>query len=317
MRTVLSLVLAVLTGLLAALALAGARLDALVHTPGPLQQIAGPMSEDPELRAALPGQVTAVVEEYLPEEVPSFLQDGLMDLVQGAADGLVTDERFPGAWSQTLEQTRVDWVSRLEAIGADAGDSTDSTVHLQLAPLAGLGADRLSESVALLPGGEMAGPAVRQGAEQALEDLQEEGTGGDPEASPLVVDLGIPDPAQVSGQRLAQGAALLPQWPWLAGGAVVTGLLALLAAPRGRSWIVLVAAGGTAALAGVAGGWGLGRLEVAEASGLARIAAESLIAGVRDYAEPDTMLLMAGGALAMALGVVSGLFSRSDTGRRP
>ncbi|MDI3329616.1 MAG: hypothetical protein QJR09_02630 [Micrococcus sp.] len=320
MRTVLSLVLAVLAGLLAALALAATRIDALVHTPGPLQQIAGPMSRDPDLRAALPGQVTAVVQENLPEEIPSAFRDGLLTLVQGAADGLVTDDRFPGAWAETLEQTRVDWVQRLEAIekgaGPGAGGSADATVHLQLAPLAGLGVDRLAESVELLPGGGVAAREVREGAEQALADLRAPAAGDAAGASPLVVDLGLPDPQQFSGQRLAQVVSLLPQWPWLAGGAVVAGLLALLVAPRGRSWTVLVAAGGTALLAGAAGWWGLSRLEVPEVSGLARIAAESLTEGVRDYAVPDTVMLMAGGALVAALGVVTGLFSRGGDRQR-
>lgn len=315
MRTVLSLVLAVLAGLLASLALVGARLDALVHTPGPLQQIAGPMSEDPGLRAALPGQLESLVQENLPDQVPSFLQAGLLELAKGAADGLVGDDRFPGAWSQTLELTRVDWVERVEAIETGTTGPADATLHLQLAPLAGLGVDRLSESVEMLPGGEAAGSAIREGAEQALADLQGPAAGDDG-ASPLVVDLNIPDPAEVSGQRLAQVVSLLPQWPWLAGGALVAGLLALLTAPRGRRWTVLVAAGGTAALAGAIGWWGLGRLEVTEVSGLARIAAESILQGVRDYAVPDTVMLMAGGALVVALGVVSGWFSRSAAGRR-
>ncbi len=320
MRTLLALVLAVFAGLLASLALAGARLDALVHTPGPLQQIAGPMSEDPELRAAVPGQVTAVVQENLPDDVPSFLQDGVLTLVRGAADGMVTDDRFPGAWSEMLERTRVDWVQRLETIGKGAGpgagESADATLHLQLAPLAELGVDRLSESVELLPDGAAAAGRVREVADQALGDLQGPATGADAGASPLVVDLDVPDPEQFSGQRLAQAVSLLPRWPWLAGGAVVAGLLALLVAPRGRSWTVLVAAGGTALLAGVVGWWGLGQLEVPAASGLARIAAESLALGVRDFAVPDTVLLMTGGALVAALGVVTGLFSRRGAGRR-
>jgi hypothetical protein len=274
------------------------------------------MSQDPALRAAVPGQVSAVVRGNLPDQVPSFLQEALLELVQGAADGLVTDERFPGAWSETLEQTRVDWVQRLEAIEAGTGESTDATLHLQLAPLAGLGVDRLSESVEQLPGGQAAGRAVRVGAERALRDLQDPAAGNDAGASPLVVGLNIPDPEEISGRRVAQAVSLLPQWPWLAGGAAVAGLLALLVAPRGRRWTVLVAAGGTAVVAGALGWWGLNRLEVAGVSGLARIAAQSLTEGVRDYAVPDTVMLMAGGALVVALGVVSGLFSRSGARRR-
>ncbi|QCU77626.1 hypothetical protein E7744_04915 [Citricoccus sp. SGAir0253] len=308
MRTVTALVLAVLAGVLAVLAIAGSRIEALVHTPGPAQEIAGPMARDPELGSGLARRVEDVVGRRLPDAVPSFLAAPLLDLVGGAVDGLVGDGRFAQAWSRAVEQTRVDWVDRLERIESAPGTGTppdDGTVHLQLAPLAELGVDRLAESVAPLPGGEAAARALREGAGEALA-----GT-GDGGSSPLSVDLGTPDPARVDPRWVATGVSLLPQWPWLAVGAVVAAVLALVLAPRGRRWLVLVAAGATVLAAGAAGRWGLERADVGAVDGLARLAARSLLDGVREYAIPDTVTLMAGGALVAVLGLVAGLVSRA------
>ncbi|HEY4616499.1 MAG TPA: hypothetical protein VIG75_13655, partial [Citricoccus sp.] len=234
MRTVTSLALAVLAGLLAALALAGARADALVHTPGPLQRIAGPMVQDPQLRQALPEQVAGLVAQNLPEHTPALLEEGVQLLAEGAAQGLVTDERFPEAWSQSLERTRVDWVDRLEGIAAEPGTPVrpeQSTVHLHLAPVAAVGVDRLAETAGALPGGQEVERLVRDRAGEVLAEDGESRGATAPGAAPLVVDLGVPDPARVSGARLAQAVALLPSWPWVAVGAGVAGLLALWMAP--------------------------------------------------------------------------------------
>ena len=135
MRTVTALVLAVLAGVLAVLAIAGSRMEALVHTPGPVQEIAGPMAGDPELGSGLARRVEDVVGRRLPDAVPSFLAAPLLDLVGGAVDGLVGDGRFAQAWSRAVEQTRVDWVDRLDRIESAPGTGTppdDGTVHLQL-----------------------------------------------------------------------------------------------------------------------------------------------------------------------------------------
>lgn len=324
MRTVTSLALALIAGLLAALALAGARADALVHTPGPLQRIAGPMAQDPRLRQALPEQVAGLVDQNLPERTPALLEEGVQRLAQGATQGLVTDERFPEAWAQSLERTRVDWVDRLEGIAAEPGTPVrpeQSTVHLHLAPVAAVGVDRLAEAVGTLPGGEEVERLVRDRADEVLaEDGRPDGASG-PGAAPLVVDLGVPDPSRISGVRLAQAVALLPAWPWLAVGAGLAGLLALWTAPARRRWTVLVAAGAAAVLAGAAGRWwlgpwGLGRWEAAGESSLARAAVASLADGVRAYAVPDTVALMLGGGIAVVLGLAGGLLARSRAQRR-
>lgn len=298
MRTALSILLAVLAGLLVSLSLVGARAEALVHTPGPVQQIAGPMSEDPAVRAALPEEVEGIVAEQLPDAVPSVLQEGLGDLVGSAvgsaADGLVADERFPAAWAHSLEQTRTDWVGRLA--DGDAG-----TVHLQLAPVVDLGVDRLAAAAETLPGGSVLAPAVREGAERI--------------EAPLAVDLAVPDPETVPMDTLAWTVEHLYRWPWLAGTSAVLLLLALMAAPRRRRGTPLVIAGITVLALGAFSRWGLERLApAADLEGLARVAASSLLEGIRGYALPDTVLLMVGGGIVAAVGLVTALVSGTRRG---
>jgi hypothetical protein len=329
LRTVLSLVLAVLAGLLASLALVGSRMEAVVHTPGPLLEIAGPMADDPELLQAIPGTVADVVQGQLPDSVPSFLQDGVGELVVGAADGLVSDDRFSQAWASVLDDSRTDWVHRLALIHAEEGagtagaggeassaagsgtpDGSASTLHLQLSPVVALALDRLEGRLEALQGGAAAMDAFRRGAEDATADG----------SSLLVVDLGFPDPDVVSPQALAWVVAWLPRWPWLAGAAVISAVLGLLLAPRGRGWMVLVVTGVTVALSGLGLWWGLGQLGTDPTAGgftdLARIATDSLVTGLRDYAMPTVVQLAAGGALVTALGMAAALFSRRGADRR-
>jgi hypothetical protein len=327
MRTALSILLAALAGLLAVLALVGARAEALVYTPGPLQRIAGPMAADEQLRQAVPEELGTLVREQLPEELPAFLQSGAGRLVQGAADGLVDDDRFPAAWATSLEQTRTDWVDRIDrlareqpapgvegAAGAVAADAGAATVHLQTAPLVDLGLDRLSETLEPWPGGGSVADAARQAVDEAVA-----GSGG----TLLAVDLAFPDPQTVPVDTVVLVADNLHRWPWLAGASAVLALLALLVAPLRRKGVPLLAAGLVVLAAGAAGRW---RLQLMgppqDASGIARAASASLLEGIRTYALPDTILLMAAGAVLVVLGIVvslvaaaSGARSRPDGGR--
>ncbi|MFB9071267.1 hypothetical protein ACFFX0_08690 [Citricoccus parietis] len=102
----------------------------------------------------------------------------------------------------------------------------------------------------------------------------------------------------------------LYRWPWLAGTAVVVALLALWAAPRRRKGTPLFVAGLTALAAGGVSRWALGRMEPdAGLEGIARVAADSLLEGIRDYAMPDTLILIIGGGVVAALGLLVGLAS--------
>lgn len=301
MRTVLSILLAALAGLLAALSLVGARAEALVHTPEPLQRIAGPMSQDPQLQAALTAELVEVVGDELPDGLPGFLQSGLTRLVEGAAGGLAADERFPAAWSQTVEQTRTDWVTRMDRLAAQSAEGAAGTVHLQTAPLVELGAERLSDALA----DALAGVP---GAETVQERL--EGAAGQVDPSVLAVDLSVPDPQVVDLEAVAWTVEHLHRWPWLAGASAVLALLALLIAPRRRRGTPLFVAGVTVLAVGAASRWALERMAPApDLDGIARAAAASLLQGLRDDAMPDTLLLVAGGGILAALGLLIGLVS--------
>ncbi|WP_313822563.1 hypothetical protein [Citricoccus sp.] len=312
MRTVLSILLAALAGLLAAVSLGGARVEALVYTPEPLQQIAAPVSEDPQLRQALPGEVSSLVEDQLPD-MPGFVQSAASGLVEGAASGLVEDDRFPAAWSAVLEETRLDWVGRIDRL-AEGDTTTSGTVHLQAAPLVELGAERLAEALSGVPGGEAVAEMLREGLIAGRE-------AGDEEAgeSLLSVDLSVPDPDTVSTEVVVLIVDNLYRWPWLAGTAAVVALLALWAAPRRRKGIPLFIAGLTVLAAGGLSRWALGRMEPAAGlEGIARVGAESLLDGIHDYAMPDTLILVVGGgvvaALGLLVGLVSGVRSRGPAG---
>lgn len=304
MRTVLSILLAALAGLLAAVSLVGARAEALVYTPEPLQQIAAPMSEDPQLRQALPGEVSSLVEDQLPEQLPGFVQSAASGLVEGAASGLVKDDRFPAAWSAVLEETRQDWVGRIGRIAG--GDTTTSgTVHLQAAPLVELGAERLAEAFSGVPGGEAVAEMLREGVTAGREAGTEEAG-----ESLLSVDLAVPDPEVVPTEAVVLIVDNLYRWPWLAGTAAVVALLALWAAPRRRKGTPLFIAGLTVLAAGGVSRWALGRMEpTADLEGIARVGAASLLDGIRDYAMPDTLILVVGGGVVAALGLLVGLVS--------
>jgi hypothetical protein len=318
MRTALSILLAALAGLLAVLALVGARAEALVYTPGPLQRIAGPMAADERLRQAVPEELGTLVREQLPEGLPGFLQSGADRLVQGAADGLVEDGRFPAAWAASLEQSRTDWVDRIDYLAreqpvpgaegtAGAGTAGAATVHLQTAPLVDLGLDRLSETLEPWPGGGTVADAARQAVDEAVA-----GSGG----TLLAVDLAFPDPQTVPVDTVVLVADNLHRWPWLAGASGVLALLALLAAPRRRKGVPLLAAGLVVLVAGAAGRWGLQLMgPPPDATGIARAASASLLEGIRTYALPDTVLLMAAGAVLLVLGIVVSLVA-ARTGAR-
>ena len=304
MRTVLSILLAALAGLLAALSLVGARAEALVYTPEPLQQIAAPMSEDPHLQEALPGEISSLVEDQLPEQLPGFAQTAASGLVEGAASGLVEDDRFPTAWSAVLEETRLDWVHRIDRL-AEGDTTTSGTVHLQAAPLVELGLDRLAEALSGVPGGEALAEMLREGLAEGQEAGNEEAG-----ESLLSVDLAVPDPDAVPTDVVVLVVENLYRWPWLAGTAAVVALLALWAAPRRRKGTSLFIAGLTVLAAGGVSRWALGRMgPAADLEGIARVAADSLLEGIRDYAMPDTLVLIVGGGVVAALGLLVGLAS--------
>lgn len=308
LRLLLSLLLAVAAGLLAALSVAGARLDALVHTPEPLQEIAGPVVELDSVQRGLPPAVSGAVRDQIPDLLPAQFEEGIVQLVEGAAAGLLHDDRFTEAWSDTLEQTRTDWLVKLEAARSDrtqtgsALPADAATVEMQIGPIADLGQDRIVEGLRQIPFGEMAADAVEENTQQDYR---------------IALDLNVPDPEVITPEQVVWLEDNVRHWPWLAGGAVLTLVLSLLLAPGRQRFTALAAAGISAAAAGIAGRHGLESMEAVGTTGVAHAVAEGLIAGVREYALPDTTLIIVGGGVAVALAVLGMLIgsARSGTAR--
>lgn len=300
LRLVVSLVLALCAGVLVALTVGGARLDALLHSPEPVQQIAGPVAEDPRVQQALPGVVGGLVEERLSEALPDLaqdgvVQDGLVQVAEGVTTELITDDRFSEAWAQSLDQTRTAWLDQLQSVreaqeagqapAADAG-----TLQFQLGPVVELGQTRLVEAVEQLP---LVGDAAA--------GLVQENTADQPQ---WAVDLGVPDPATVDAGQLARFEGAVQHWPWLGVGAAVLLVLALIVAPGWQRFTALAVAGVGALIAGVLGRGAVEDLTVSASSGLAQAVADSLLAGVSDYAVPAADAVMIGGGVAIAVGVI-------------
>lgn len=309
LRLLLSLLLALAAGLLAALAVAGARLDALVHTPEPLQRIAGPVVEMDSVQRGLPPAVSGAVREQIPDQLPDQFEEGIVQLVEGAATGLLEDRRFTDAWSAALEQTRTGWLDQLGQARTQHQDGAAlapdaATVHMELGPIADLGQERIVEALRQIPFGDLAADAV------------EENT---PQDHRIAVDLNVPDPQVITPDQVVWTEHNVRHWPWLAVAAVAALVAALVLAPGRQRFTALAASGVAAAAAGIAGRHGLESLEATGTTGVARAVAEGLISGIRSYALPDTTVITVAGGVAVALGVVGMLIAsaRSGTGRTP
>lgn len=299
MRTFVALLLTLVAGLLTAASVAGARLDAVFHTPEPLQQIAGPVLEREDVHSALPSTIAGAVQGELPDELPDQIQGGVAQLAESASAELLSDDRFSEAWSRSLDQTRTGWLADLESArqqqaGGDTGSlpADAATVDLQLGPIADLGQLKIVEALRQIPFGDLAVDVVEQNT---------------PANHQVAVDLNIPDPAAVEPSQVVWLEGAVRHWPWLAVGAVVSLVLALVIAPGRRRWWALAVAGFTALVAGGAGRWALESISASGSTGLARSVAEGFIEGVQDYAVPDTTALMVGGGIVAVLGILGAI----------
>ncbi|WBL17824.1 hypothetical protein [Citricoccus sp. NR2] len=304
MRHVLAALLAVLSGVLAVLAVASYRIDAVLHTPEPLQQIAASSAEGQALREAAPELVGSAAGQALEDVAPGFAADMVSQVTGSLAGNIVADEGFDQAWSASLEQTRTGWVEQLRAIRTelDAGREVPddaAQLDLDIGPLAQLSAEVLTSSlrdaVSGLPFGDQIGAMIDDAVAEVPDDLS--------------VTTGFPATEDVSPRQLAFVESVVGYWMWAAGAAVVLFLVALMVAPyRGRSLVWLF--GGAAVLAGgAAARWWL-QEQFTQATTAAEGTAESamveaLVGGFRSVLLPDTMWVMVGGAAAVFIGLIT------------
>lgn len=312
LQLLVGLVFAVVAGALIAFAVAGARWDALIHTPEPLQKIAGPVAALDSVQQTLPVAVGDAVREQVPDVLPGGVEDAMAALARGAADGLISDEEFEAAWGDAVEQTRTGWLAKLdrqrteEAPGRElAADA--ATVELQIGPIADLAQTRLEEGVQELPFGDLAVRALRDAV----------GSGHQ-----IAVDLNVPSADLVAPAHVLWLEEHSRLWPGLAVGAGICMVLGVALAPAGRRWMTLVAAGAVAIAVGMVGRMGLQGLGATGTTGAAHAVAQGLIQGVQNYALPDTTVIMVAGAVLAVIGGLGGLLrgwvsARSGTGHTP
>lgn len=294
LRTLLALILAVVAGVLSVLSMASMRLDALVHTPEPLQEIAGPVVLRSDVQRTLPQTVSDAVEEQMPGELPGFLRDGIGQLIGSAASGLLEDERFAPAWSASVEETRANWTQKLEKARQLEQSHPDQpleqnsiTVEMDLGPILTLGQDVIVENLREISIGEGAADVIEENA---------------PSEYSMPLDLNFPDAEMISPERLLGVEGLVQHWRWMAVAAGVSLLLALLVAPGRRRLLALGVAGLSALGAAAVQHFWLESLQARGTEGVAQAVAEGLIDGLRGYAQPDSALLMGIGAVVAVIG---------------
>lgn len=114
MRSLLALLLALLAGLSAVLATAGALVDEAAHRPELVRGVAEQVASDEQVRAAIPGAVTGAVEDLVPEEVPDPLTQAVEDLIRPVAQNVAQDPSVVQGWSDTADEARRAWLLDLK-----------------------------------------------------------------------------------------------------------------------------------------------------------------------------------------------------------
>lgn len=306
MRNLLAIMLAVVTGLLAVASVAAWRVDTVLHTPETLEQIASESADGPALRESAPELIGSAAGSAVDEAVPGFAQDMVSSTTESLASDIVADPGFDAAWAASLEQTRTGWVEQLREVrtALDAGDDVAADagqLQLDISPLAGLSADvvtgSLQEAVEGIPFGDQ------------LSGVIDEVSGEIPDELTVATDL--PPAEHVTARHLAFAESTVGYW-WLVGAAAVVSVLVSLLVARRKALVWLVT-GVTVAAAGWLTRGGLEQVfadTIAGAQGTAEAGVvESLVGGFRTVVLPDTVALILGGGVLIAIGLVTMLVS--------
>lgn len=229
MRNALAVLCLILSGLLSAAALAGHQIDQLLREEEPVREIAGGLPQDEEFSGAVSQIMVSELSGRLPEGVSSFIGGGAEDFVSGIVDGLLDDERTQQAWDETLQNTRADYVERLDRLFAEGttGDPSELDVRVDLEPMAGAVVASLADSIPLMDADSFEVPT--------------------PE---MVVDIEAATEGDADPYTWATLAAASQYWAGLAVAAGVLLLLGLLLGHGRGRWAALSVGGITAALAG-------------------------------------------------------------------
>lgn len=280
-RKTLAVVLAVLAVLAAALGLGARTAYLIVNTPEPLQRILGPLATNERLLEVLPQELGTQLAAQIAADVPvpRLLQGPLETAISQSGAALVSDPGFASAWNTTIENTRRDYVAKLDA--AAASGQREATLELDLAPLVTSAYGTLFTS--------LEGSALGRLLPQDLE------------VPPVVVDTNWPQEETLSADAANRWLALAAGWGWLLAAAAVLLAGALLLAPRdfrGRVFIVTGAASLVLAVVLVVFGYNISGMPV-QGSELTRLVVEQLATGVRGELREISNALIIGGVVAL------------------
>ncbi|MET0872590.1 MAG: hypothetical protein ABWX89_09675 [Paeniglutamicibacter terrestris] len=298
-RNVVACVFLLLSVLLGTIAMVGSKAVELIDTPEPLQRILVPLAVDPALRQALPKELSATLSAQITEEIslPSIFLIPLEKATTIAAGALLDTPSFAASWEQTVETSRADFVSRLDAAAAAPEGTEQVSLRLDVAPLVGSGYEALHSSLA----------GSRLGA--LLPNTLD--------IPPAVLDTGWPQASHLPTETLNSWLALARGWGWFAAGAVLAAILGLRSGiGAGRRTAVLIAGAAAVVLGGIVRASFTSRLSTgtqdasAQGASVESLVTTALITGLRSELGSITTILI-GGGVVVVLGSIGWLWARS------
>lgn len=260
MRTVLSVLAALLAGLLALVATAGALVDEVAHRPETLRGITEQVATDDAVRAAIPRAVTDVVEDAVPDQVPEPLTQWAEDLTRPIAESVAEDPKVVQGWSDTADEARRAWLIDLERARGSEDPVPGGRFDIPFGPVAQTGlVSALGEVETTLREDGLALPG--QGIAEALLGVDVGDWAADTLIAPLydraaqlrdstelTMTVEVEALSGVDRSTVALWVAASAHWQWAAVAALVLLLAAVVLAPAGRRGLALAVAGLTVLL---------------------------------------------------------------------
>ena len=295
-RKFLALLLAILTVFAAGIGLGARTADQLINTPEPLQRILGPLATNDQLREILPQvlstQLTTQITDNIPLPIPAPLRGALEKAIATSTGALINDAQFETAWNTTIENTRRDYVKKLE--NTQAENLSDATLELDLAPLLTSAYGTLYSSLS----GSMLGALLPETITMPT----------------VMVDTNWPDEQTLSAPEANRWLSLAGAWGWFIAAAGVLVVAAMFIAPRGFRGKTLITVGLSAAILG-----GVVILFAARLSGIQPQESEltdllitQLAQGVRGEVQTISNTLIIGGVVAFLAGLGTWLWRREN-----
>ncbi|CAM3609125.1 hypothetical protein E4A47_02920 [Micrococcus flavus] len=260
MRTVLSVLVSLLAGLLALVAVTGALVDEVAHRPETVRGLAEQVASDDAVRAAIPRAVTDVVEDAVPEEVPEPLTQWAEDLTRPIAESVAEDPKVVQGWSDTADEARRAWLIDLDRARESEAPMPAGRFDVPFGPVAQTGLvsalgeveTSLREDRVAVPGQGLVeallGVDVGDWAAETLIAPLYDRAAELRDSSELTMTVQVEALSGVERSTVAAWVGASAHWEWAAVAALVLLLAAVVLAPAGRRGLALAMAGLTVLL---------------------------------------------------------------------